>query len=129
MIVMFILMFLPVLELPLFWLVPWYVSVPVYVLSLPLTFWIYRLMRHTRKRPVTTGWESLIGREVEILPTHKKGPAHVYTVRTEGELWDAWSGEELQPGEEVIVTACRGNRLIVRKKEHEGRTVMKDRIS
>lgn len=127
MLLMFILMFLPLLELPLLLVLPMHVFIPVYVLSFPLTFWIYWLMRRNRKRPITTGRESLPGRELEVLSSGQRGPVKIYTVRTEGEWWYAWSGDDLQPGETVVVTACRGNRLIVRKKGQHEPAVMKDR--
>jgi len=128
MILMFVLMFLPLLELPLLLLLPLHVFIPVYVLSFPLTFWIYWLMKRNRKRPVTTGRESLLGRELEILSAARRGPGNLSTVRTEGEWWDAWSDEDLRPGDKVTVTACRGNRLIVRKKIIQDRTEIEEKI-
>ncbi len=127
MILMFILMFLPLLELPLLLLLPLHVFIPVYVASFPLTFWIYWLMKRNRKRPVKTGRESFLGRELEIRSVARKGPGNIYTVRTEGEWWDAWSDEDLRPGEKVVITACRGNRLIIRRKKTHDRTVVKDK--
>ena len=126
MLLMFILMFLPLLELPLLLVLPVHVFIWIYLASFPATFWIYWLMKRNRKRPVTTGRESLPGRELEILSVNRRRPGNVYTVRTEGEWWDAWSDDDLRPGEKVVVTACRGNRLIVRKKEQDP-AVMKDR--
>jgi membrane protein implicated in regulation of membrane protease activity len=67
MIIMFIVMFLPVLALPLFWALPLVQAVPVYIVCLLLSGWMFWIMRDNMKRPVRTGIESLIGKEAEVI--------------------------------------------------------------
>jgi membrane protein implicated in regulation of membrane protease activity len=116
MIVMFILMVLPVLAIPVFWLLPLGQAVVVYIVCLALSGSMFWLMRGNRKRSVMTGKESLIGRDAEIIARSPDGGRPRYTLAIEGELWTARSGDALKLGEKVIITASQGNTLIVRRK-------------
>jgi membrane protein implicated in regulation of membrane protease activity len=117
MIVMFILMALPMLAIPVFWFLPLGQAIPVYLLSLLLSGWMFWLMRSNHKRPVTTGKESLIGRDAEIIGRAPDDLQDAFSLRVEGELWTARSQDNLQPGERVMITASEGNTLLVKRKK------------
>ena len=114
MIVMFILMLLPVLAIPLFFFLPPAASVPLYLLGLALSGWMFWLMRNNKRRPVATGHESLVGRDSEIISISENGNRS-YMLRIEGELWSALSDDLLKPGDRVTITASRGNTLYVKR--------------
>jgi membrane protein implicated in regulation of membrane protease activity len=116
MFVMFILMFLPLIALPIFWFLPLGQAIIIYLLSLLLSGWMFWLMRRNKKYHVVTGREGLIGQEAEVVSkSATKGKAE-YTIRVEGELWNARSRDVLQPGETVTIISTEGNRLVVKHK-------------
>jgi membrane protein implicated in regulation of membrane protease activity len=117
MIVMVILMALPLLAIPVFWLLPLGQAIVVYLIALALSGGMYWIMARNHKRPVVTGKESLIGREVEIDAISRNGSRPTYTLKTEGELWTARSPDALKVGDKVIITASEGSALIIRRKD------------
>src|SRR5919204_1975803 len=63
------------------------------------------LLRWSKRRRAAVGAEALIGRRAVVSsPTQ---------VRVAGELWEARCDDQLQPGEEVVVTAVEGLTLVV----------------
>jgi membrane protein implicated in regulation of membrane protease activity len=122
---MFILMVAPILAIPVFWLLPLGQAIIVYVIALTLSGSMFWVMRGNRHRPVKTGKESLIGRDVEIT-ARTNGTRPRYTIRIEGELWTARSNDVLKTGEEVTITASEDNTLIVSRKDDTG-LIMNDR--
>jgi membrane protein implicated in regulation of membrane protease activity len=121
MIVMFILMVAPVLAIPVFWLLPLGQAIIVYVIALALCASMFWVMRGNRHRPVKTGKESIIGKEVEI-KGKSKGVRSRYTLMIEGELWTARSNDALKRGEKVIITGSEGNTLVVCRQDVTDRT-------
>jgi membrane protein implicated in regulation of membrane protease activity len=117
MIVMFILMFLPLIALPVFWFLPLGQAVLIYLICFLLSGWMFWLMRRNKKYRVVTGREGLIGQEAEAISTSTIGGKTAYTVRIEGELWTARSHDAVQPGEKVVITATEGSILIVKHKD------------
>jgi membrane protein implicated in regulation of membrane protease activity len=117
MIVMFILMALPLIALPVFWLLPLGQAILVYLLSLLLSAWMFWLMRRNKKYRVVTGREGLIGQEAEVVSTSIIGGKPAFTVSIEGELWTARSNDAIQPGEKVVITASEGNTLVIKRKD------------
>ena len=106
-----LILMLPVLGLPVFWLWPLWEAVPVYggilVLSILVYVYVIRAMRH----PVETGAEQIlhsIGKVVEVgaKDTH---------VRVHSEIWQAVSAEKLKPGDAVEIIGIDGLKLRVRK--------------
>jgi len=78
---------------------------------------MFRLMRRTMRRPVTTGVESLIGKDAEVTSRSSSHGGTPYMVRIEGELWSARSRDSLQHGETVVIVAVKGNYLTVKRKD------------
>jgi membrane protein implicated in regulation of membrane protease activity len=119
MIIMFILMFLPLIALPVFWFLPLGQAVFVYLISLLLSGWMFWLMRRNKKYRVVTGKEGLIGQEAEVVSkstTTTRGRTE-YTIHVEGELWTARSYDGVGPGEKVIITAVEGSTPIIKHKD------------
>ena len=50
-----VLLFLPVVALPVFWLLPLSIELPAYALALGIALWIYALAIKTARLPVMTG--------------------------------------------------------------------------
>ncbi len=110
-----LLLFMPVIGLPLFWLVPLNFAIPIYiaiVLVSGLLYWL--IMRSMRSIPVS-GAESLLGSEAEVVSRSSAGHIAQYLVRSQGELWSARSAYSLQAGETVRVAAVNGASLVVER--------------
>lgn len=69
-----------------------------------------------QKRKLTAGIEDMVGKiAVAQTSLNPKG-----TVRAEGEIWAAISeGDDIEPGEEVVITQVKGLKLRVAKKSKE----------
>lgn len=105
-----LLLFLPVVALPVLWLLPLSISVPAYALAVAVALWIYVLAVKSGRRPAMTGAEGMIGecgRVVQVDGSTAKLLVH-------GELWSAeTAGEKLAVGAEVRVVGIEGLRLKV----------------
>ena len=110
-----LLMVLPLLALPIFWLLPLAEALPIYACLFAVWLAMVRIMRKTMKFPAKTGTEHLTGREAVIVSKSEGEYGAQYIARLEGELWSAESADILRPGEKGIVTSVRGNKLIVTK--------------
>lgn len=110
-----LILFMPVLALPIFWLVPLNVAVPVYMIITLLAVLFYWLIARSMSKRPEAGRESLIGAEAEVVSA--LGPvAHAqYLVRSQGELWSADSPDTLTAGETASIVAVEGIRLVVRR--------------
>ena len=124
MIVMMIVMFLPVLAIAVFWFFPLGAAVGVYLFCLLLSGSLYWIMHNNMRRRVTTGVEALIGKETTVISRSDTDNLTPYMVRADGEIWCAGSPDSLKNGDLVIITAVRGNKLVIKlnnKKEDERR--------
>jgi len=106
-----LILLLPLLALPLFWLTPLSVALPAYVAVLGLSGGIYLLAIRAMHRPVQTGTEALLHRRGEVLG--KEG--NLFRVRVGSELWNAESKENMHSGDRVEVEAVEELRLRVRR--------------
>lgn len=79
-----------------------------------LAFVVGRVLA-ARRAPIRGGRSGLIGHRGEL----RAVPAPVGRVAVDGELWRAraWEGEELQPGDPVVVEHVDGLTLTVRRAE------------
>lgn len=104
-----LILMMPVLGLPVFWLLPMSVAAPVYavitVLSAVLYFFTWRAMR----RPVQTGSEEMLRSIGEVIEAR----GHIALVRVHSEIWDAESSEKLRKGDRVKVLSIDGLTLRV----------------
>ena len=109
-------LFMPVIALPVLWLLPLSLAVPLYAVIVLISGSLYWLVvKSMRKRPLT-GVESLIGSEAEVVSGMPEGPGAQYLVRSQGELWTARSADALQPGETVCIAGMRGIILVVERR-------------
>jgi len=106
---------MPVLALPIFWLMPLELATPIYIVIALITALLHWLIVKSMGRQPETGSESLIGATAEVVSQF--GPAHhaQYLVRSHGELWTASSPDAITTGETVSIAAVDGIRLVVRR--------------
>ena len=102
---------MPIIALPVFWLIPLNFAVPIYAVIALITGLVYWLITKSMMKPLSTGAESLIGINAEVVS--RLGPNNKYLVQSGGELWTAHSANSLQPGERVNIAAVDGIRLVV----------------
>jgi len=102
---------LPILALPLFWLAPLAIAAPAYALVVVLSGWIYWLAVSAMRRPVQTGAEALAHNTGEVI-AREDG---VLQVRVHSEIWNAESTDDLQPGDRIEVIGVEAMRLKVRR--------------
>jgi membrane protein implicated in regulation of membrane protease activity len=117
--VMFLLMLLPIVALPVFWLLPLRWAIPIYIISILLSGLMFWVMQKTMKRPVLTGAESLIGKDAKVISRVGSAYGSPCLVEVENVLWSASSHDDLQPGEMVVIVVVESNRLIVEHKKIE----------
>lgn len=107
-----LLLLLPVLGLPLFWLLPLTIAAPVYALLLAFSIWLYRALMRSLHQPAEGGREGLAHANGEVL----EADGGRLLVRVQGELWTARGPADLHPGERVVVTAVEGLMLRVDRR-------------
>jgi len=99
---------LPLLALPVIWIWPLSVSVPVYTVVVIIAALVYWYAVLAMRRPVETGAEGMIGQTGEVIEVH--GTSVV--VRIGSEIWNARSSASLCKGNNVAVIAVE--RLVLR---------------
>lgn len=109
-----ILLLMPLLGLPVFWMMPLSQALPVYTVIVLISGLLYWLIWRSMKISAGLGPESVIGTEAEVVSRLSPGHLGQYLVRTRGELWSACCTDTLQPGEKVNVADLRGINLIVK---------------
>ena len=104
-----LLLLMPVLALPVFWLWPLAVAAPLYAAVVVLSGALYVFVMRAMRRSVHTGKESILHATGSVISQ----PGEPLAVRVEGERWGARSNEEIQPGAAVRVVAMEGLTLYV----------------
>jgi len=113
---MMIVMLLPLIALPVFWLLPLGPAILLYVLCLSLWGSIIWAMRASMKLPSITGVEALIGQQATVTSQSPSDEMSPYRVRIQGETWRARSRDALHRGDTAVIIAVEGNKLTVRKE-------------
>lgn len=108
---------MPLLALPVFWLVPAGPAATIYSFIVVVSGLLYWFIIRSMRQPVVTGAEGLVGTEVEVVSRLGAVSNARYLVRSRGELWSAGSAHPLQPGERVSVTAVNGITLVVSRPD------------
>lgn len=116
-----LILLLPVLALPLFWLAPLSIAVPAYAAVLILSGGIYFLAVRAMHRPVQNGVEVLLHSHGEVLGRE----GNTFRVHVGSEFWNAESKDTLRPGDQVEVLAIDGLRLRVRCISTSGSAAVK----
>ena len=102
---------LPVLALPVFWIWPLAVSVPVYAVVVIVAGLIYWYAVLAMRRPVETGVEGMIGATGEVV--ENQGASLVLQIG--GEIWSGRSAAALSKGDRVEVVAVERLILVVKR--------------
>jgi membrane-bound ClpP family serine protease len=108
-----VLLILPLLALPVFWIWPLSAALPVYGVVLGLSAWIYWYAIRAMRQPKQNGAEGMIGETGQIVVSDL-GELHM---QVRSELWDAFSTVPVRQGDRVKVVAADGTRLRVAKLE------------
>jgi membrane-bound ClpP family serine protease len=113
---MMIIMFSPVFALVLFWVLPFWTALPIYIPIFIFGFIVNVKMMKSMRLRVKTGSEGMIGKEAEVIedidPEGK--------VRVEDEIWAATGkGKRFDAGKKVKVVGVRGLVLIVEDSEFD----------
>jgi membrane protein implicated in regulation of membrane protease activity len=106
-----VLLLLPVLALPAFWIWPLEIALPVWGSAAAVAIGVYVLAYRSWRLPLANGPRRLLGATGRVISL---GEHHV-TLRVGRELWIAdVKGVPLSIGEEAVVVAIDGLRLTVR---------------
>jgi len=108
---------LPLLGLPLFWLLPLGYALPINIAAWLSTPFLYRVIRRAMIRPIKDGFQNLVGTTAEVISKPETGRFAKYLVRVqgEGELWSAYSTDALNIGEWVNIVALKGIGVVVER--------------
>jgi membrane protein implicated in regulation of membrane protease activity len=115
-----LILFMPVLALPIFWLMPPSSAIPIYIIIALTAAFLYWLIAKAMGRQPETGSESLIGATAKVVSQFGPADHAQYLVRSRGELWTAISTDIIATGEIVSVSAVNGIRLVVRRSDSQG---------
>ena len=107
---------MPVLGLALFWIFPWPLALPVYLVLLALSSAIYVVTFRAMRLPVSTGAEGMVGARGQVVNAiQSRG-----TVRIHNELWTAEADQSLPVGTSVRVIEVQGLVLHVARESKNG---------
>jgi membrane protein implicated in regulation of membrane protease activity len=118
-------LFLPLLGLPIFWLMPLSFALPSYSVIVLISVFLYWFIAKSMKQPLQDGFQSLIGTEAEVVSEMGSNYSTKYLVRSQGELWRAYASERLQPGDQVSIVAVKGIGLVVQPAENKSHSPTK----
>lgn len=110
-----LILMLPVLSLPILWLVPMSTAAPIYGVILALSLLMYFYVMRAMRRAVGTGAEGIrqeIGRVIEVDGKRLR-------VRVHSEEWSAVSKDKLSEGDSVRIESVDGLLLRVRRLDND----------
>ncbi len=112
-----LILLMPVLGLPLFWLLPLGYALPINIVLVLISVFLYFLIVRAMKEPIQDGFQSLIGIEAEVVSKQVPDNPGRYLVRAkgEGELWSGYSTDALDIGEWVSIVAVKGIGVVVER--------------
>lgn len=102
---------MPFLALPVFWLLPLSVAASIYSVVLGVSAWLYIYVFKALSRPVVCGREEILHARGEIIDVHD----HQLHVRVHSEVWGGESSDTLSPGDKVEVVDMEDLKLKVKK--------------
>ncbi len=112
-----LILLMPVFGLPLFWFLPLGYALPINVVIWLTSASLYWLIMRVMRKPIQDGFQSLIGTEAEVVSRLADHSAR-YLVRSQGELWTAYSTNILEIGEQVNIVAVKGIGVVVESAEN-----------
>jgi len=105
-----LLLLLPIVALPVFWLLPPVVAVPLYAVATCIALLVYGAAIKAMRRPVVTGREHMLGSRGKVV---RAEGGHL-TLNVDGELWAGiCAARQLEVGDRVSVVGMDGLRLRV----------------
>ena len=112
-----LLLLLPLLALPVLWLWPASIAVPIYVAGALVSGILYWYAWKSARMPKLNGAEGMLGAHARVVHCGERS----VTLFFHGELWSADAGgEALAVGDEAVVVGIEGLRLRVRKAAPPG---------
>ncbi|NOY77801.1 MAG: hypothetical protein GXO76_08025 [Calditrichaeota bacterium] len=106
-----IVLLMPVLGLGVFWVLPLPIAIPVYLVILAGSLFVYYAMIHAMHCPVQTGVEGMVGDVGDALESlNPRGKVLMH-----GEIWKAESSDRTKKGDQVEVVGANGLMLQVRR--------------
>lgn len=99
----------PVIGLGLFLILPWSIALPLYVVIVAFSFFLYAKIMQSMHQPVRTGQEGLLGQVGTVSPGG--------SLKVAGERWQIAQPAGLVPGQQVRIVAFTGMSLEVRPVE------------
>jgi inner membrane protein len=112
-----LLLLLPVLALPVFWLWPLSIAVPVFTVALVPSIAVYVLAMQTMRLPRLNGADGIVGRTGRVVRADRRG----VTLQLGGEYWGADADDgNFEVGDRALVTGIDRLRLKVRKRAPVG---------
>jgi membrane-bound serine protease (ClpP class) len=118
-----LILMMPVIGLGVFWIWPFATALPVYLVILLLSAFVYFAMIRAMHRPVVTGAGGLIGQIADVSDTNgHEGHVHVH-----GEIWRAVSDDLVEPGGKAVIVRIDGMTLEIRKSSGQPRPVAADK--
>ncbi len=102
---------LPLLGLPVFWIFSLPIAATSYTVILALSLWLYYYVIKAMRQPVETGSEGLL-RRVGTVVAGDSGRPRVYVA---SEYWNARSSDALKPGDRIKVVGLDGLTLRVNR--------------
>lgn len=106
-----LLLLMPFVSLVVFWILPFEQALAIYLVILTTFAVLYWLIWKAFRRPVATGIEGMIGGVGEVIQIGKKSAKIFY----KGEIWNAFSAEQISLGDSVEIARVERMTLIVRK--------------
>ena len=125
-----LILLMPVLGLPVFWLMPLSVALPIYIIVVLISAFLYWMIMKAMNKPPQDGFQSLVGTEAKVVSRLAPGHSAQYLVHSQGELWSAYAKETLQPGEKVNIVATKGIGVVVEQAEDikQARKIISEKI-
>ncbi len=110
-----LILLMPVLGLPIFWLAPLSFAIPSYLAIVLISVFLYWLITKAMRKPIQDGFQSLIGTRAEVVSRMAPGHSAQYLIRSQGELWSAYSTDVLKISEWVNIVAVKGIGVVVER--------------
>jgi inner membrane protein len=104
-----LILLLPLIALPIFWLLPLSSALLIYGAVLVLSLWTYWFVMQAMRRPIVAGKEELLHATGRVLEAHGNSAQ----VRVHSEIWSAVSADRLRPNDIVEVIGVDGLKLHV----------------
>jgi membrane-bound ClpP family serine protease len=105
-----LILFLPAFALPIFWVFPLSIALPLYLFIMAISLFLYFKVFQAMHQEVQTGQEAMLKKEALVIEDINPEGKILYA----GEIWNATGkGKRFLKGEQVIIREFRGLRIIV----------------